>query len=152
MSVVMFFTPISGIFSIASSLTKTEKEGVSFGTLLSEEDYKLFKQAVGSYEESMPGQVFNIITSKDGRSFDLVLCDKLITVKIDDRSFNIRHDIENIGNFATDMLSTGILDVVASDSFTSNDLINIVDGNRETIEKAFESLGKVELIDLILRR
>ena len=150
-SVFMLFIPISGIFSVASSFTRVEKnEGISFGTLLNEEDYKLFKQAVGSYEESVPGKIFNMVSSKDGRSIDLWLCDRLITVNIDDRQYNIRHDIENIGEFTSAILSTGISEVIFDDNLTSYDLINVVEENEEIIQNAFEAFGNIEIIDLVL--
>lgn len=151
MSVLMMFIPISGIFSVASSITSSEKkEGVSFGSLLSEEDYSLLKNALNSYDESLPGSTFNIFVSKDGRSLDVYLFDKLVTVTIDDHEYNVRKDLENIGKFASNMSTIGLLEVTSNENFTSYDLIETVENNRETIETSFESLGKVDLIDLVL--
>ena len=83
-SVVMLFVPLSGIFSIAQSMTRVEvKNGVSFGDYLDESDYHLLQQVLGQYEESVPGKLFNIKTSEDGRSLDLWLLDKCITVEVD---------------------------------------------------------------------
>ena len=151
MSVIMLFVPISGIFSIASSFTRVDKkESVSFGTLLDEEDYNALQKTFNAYDESIPGMIFNLSTSKDGRSLDLVLLDRFISVKIDDKEFNIRKDIERLGQFATNIASTGITDVIASDTLTPNQLLEAVDGDEELIEDAFQSLGDVEFIDLIL--
>lgn len=151
MSVLMLFVPLSGLFSVASSITSSEKkEGVSFGSIMSEEDYELLKKALGSYDESLPGSTFNIFTSEDGRSFDVWLFDKFVTVKINDSEYNVRKDLENIGKFASNIASVGLLDVTSNENFTSFDLIKIVDDNKEVIETAFESLGNVDLIDLML--
>ncbi len=150
-SVVMLFVPISGAFSLFESMTKVNKEdGVSFGELLSEEDYELLQKAVGSYEESLPGQIFNIITSEDGRSLDLYLYDKVITVNFDDVSYNVRYDIENIAAFASEIISTGLFDVLVQDDFTSYDLIEVVDNNEKKLKHAFESLGSIQMINLSL--
>ena len=151
MSVLMLFVPISGIFEVASSITSSEKkEGVSFGNLLSEEDYNLLKNSLNSYDESLPGSTFNIFVSKDGRSLDVYLFDKLVTVTINEHEYNIRKDLENIGKFASNMSNIGLLELTSNENFTSYDLIETVDQNRDTIESSFEALGNVDLIDLIL--
>lgn len=150
-SVVMLFVPISGVFSIAQSITKAEvKNGVSFGDYLDESDYYLLQQVLGQYEESFPGKLFNIKTSEDGRSLDLWLLDKCITVEVDGNKFNIREDIENLGQFASNMAATGLLDVMLDGDATTYDLVNAVNENEDKITKAFSSLGNIELIDLLL--
>ena len=150
-SVVMLFVPLSGVFSIAQSVTRVEvKNGVSFGDYLNEEDYYLLQQVLGQYEESVPGKLFNIKTSEDGRSLDLWLLDKCITVEVDGNKFNIREDIENMGEFASNMAATGLLDVMLDGDATTYDLVNVVDKNEDKIVKAFTSLGDIELIDLLL--
>ena len=134
LSVFMIFVPLSGIFSVASSLTsENSSNGISFGDYLSKEDYKSLQKALGSYEESAPGKVFNIIVNKDGTSLDVMIFDKITNVQIDDRNVNIRKDLENIGIFANEILSTGLLDVISNDNFTSNELINVVQENSNTI-------------------
>ena len=150
-SVVMLFVPISGVFSIAQSMNKAEvKNGVSFGDYLDESDYYLLQQVLGQYEESVPGKLFNIKTSKDGRSLDLWLLDKCITVEVDGNKFNIREDIENLGEFASNMAATSLLDVMLDEDATTYDLVNAVNENEDKITKAFSSLGNIELIDLLL--
>ena len=149
-SVLMLFIPLSGFFSVASSMTNTKNEGVSFGDVLSEDDYKSLQKAIGSYEESVPGKIFNIAVSSDGRSLDLWAFDKMITVNVDGNEFNIRKDLENIGSFASNIMSTGLLSVVTDTEFTANELIKVTDEDSEVITSAFESLGEVELIDLIM--
>ena len=150
-SVVMLFVPLSGVFSIAQSMTRVEvKNGVSFGDYLDESDYHLLQQVLGQYEESVPGKLFNIKTSEDGRSLDLWLLDKCITVEVDGNKFNIREDIENMGEFASNMAATGLLDVMLDGESSTHDLVNVVNDNEDKIVKAFSSLGDIELIDLLL--
>ena len=150
-SIFMLFVPISGIFSVASSLTAgKDQDGVSFGDYLSEEDYRSLQKALGSYEESAPGKVFNIIVSQDGTSLDVMIFDKITSVRIDDRDINIRKDLENIGRFASTMISSGLFDVLSNDNFTTNELIEIVKENSDEIKDAFAKLGDAQLIDLVM--
>ena len=151
LSVIMVFVPISGIFSIASSFTRVEKkESVSFGGLLNEKDYAALQDSLNSYDKSLPGMIFNMSTSKDGRSLDLVLLDRFITVRIDDREFNIRRDIEKLGEFSATMASTGLLDIFNGEELTINELVSTIKEDEELLESAFSKLGDVEFIDLVL--
>ena len=79
-----------------------------------------------------------------------MLFDRFVTVKVDDREFNIRRDLEKLGEFSSSLASVGLLDVIGGDTLTANELISSTSEDLDNIEKSFESLGDVEFLDLVL--